>query len=87
MYAVDEPFEAESFYLVGQNPRLAHCPFCYRAPTRTERILVRSPGKPREITPGPVRVTGVLRAEPGGADPLALDLETFEVLTGPPARE
>lgn len=82
MYVVDSPFEAEEFYLVGQNPRLAHCPFCYRAPTRTERILVRSPGKAREITAGPVRVTGVLRSDPGAADPLVLELQTFEVVTG-----
>jgi hypothetical protein len=83
MYVIDSPFEAEEFYLVGQNPRLAHCPFCYRAPTRNERILVRSPGRAREITAGPVRVTGVLRSEPGDADPLVLELEAFEVVTGP----
>jgi hypothetical protein len=81
MYLVDSPFEAEEFYLVDQNPRLAHCPFCYRAPTRTERILVRSPGHAREITPGPVRVSGVLRVRPDAVDPLAMDLEEFEVVT------
>lgn len=80
MYAVGEPFEAEHFYLVGQDPRLAHCPFCYRAPTRQERILVMSPGKPRELSKGPVRVRGVLRVLPTAADPITLTADRFEVV-------
>jgi hypothetical protein len=85
MYLVDSPFSAREFHLVGQNPRLAHCPFCYRAPTRTERILVRSPGSAREITPGPVRVSGTIRVDADAPDPVALDLDTFEVVTERPA--
>jgi hypothetical protein len=83
MYAVGDPFEVERFYLVGQDPRLSHCPFCYRAPTRKERIAVLSPGKPRELVRGPVRIGGVLRVLPDGADPVALALDKFEVVVAP----
>ncbi len=83
MYALGGPWEAEEFYLVALNPRLPRCPFCYRAPTRHERILVQSPGAAVEIAPGLVRISGRLTLEPEGRDQLVLALDTLEVVVEP----
>jgi putative ABC transport system permease protein len=80
MYALGDPWKAEDFFLVAINPRLPRCPFCYRAPTRHERVLVRSPGAPREVAPGMVRATGMLRLQPEERDQLVMDLEQLEVV-------
>jgi len=80
MYAIDDPYVVEDFYLVGLNPHLPRCPFCYRAPTKRERILVRSAGRQNDLTAGLVRVAGILRIELDAADPYQLELSAFEVV-------
>jgi len=80
MYALGDPWEVEDFYLLALNPRLPRCPFCYRAPTRHERILVRSPGGLHEVAPGMVRITGLLTIQPDERDQLVVALDTFEVV-------
>jgi hypothetical protein len=80
MYALGDPYTVKDFYLVGLNPRLPRCPFCYRAPTRRERIRVHSGGRTFDVTPGLVRVTGSFRVTPRGDDPYHLDLEHLEVV-------
>ncbi len=83
MYALGDPWETEEFYLVALNPRLPRCPFCYRAPTRHERILVQSPGTPREVAPGLVRISGRLTLLPEGRDQIVVALDTMEVVVEP----
>ena len=80
MYVLGDPWEVEDFYLVALNPRLPRCPFCYRAPTRHERILVRSPGTIHEVAPGLVRVEGRVSLLPDERDQLVIDLDGFEVV-------
>jgi len=80
MYALDDPYTVEDFYLVGMNPRLPRCPFCYRAPGRAERIGVRTGGRILDVASGPVRVTGALRIDPGGTDPVVLEMSDFDVV-------
>jgi putative ABC transport system permease protein len=80
MYALGDPWEVEDFYLVAINPRLPRCPFCYRAPTRHERILVRSPGGLHEVAPGLVKIEGRLLLEPDGRDQVVVELQGFEVV-------
>jgi putative ABC transport system permease protein len=82
MYALGDPWEVEDFYLVAINPRLPRCPFCYRAPTRHERVLVRSPGGLHEVAPGMVRIGGMLTLMPEERDQVVVDLDTFEVVVG-----
>ena len=82
MYALGDPWEAREFYLVALNPRLPRCPFCYRAPTRHERVLVVSPDTPVEVAPGMVRIGGTLTLQPEERDQLLLSLDTFEVVVG-----
>ncbi len=76
MYALGDPFTVEDFQLVAINPWLPTCPFCYRAPRKGERILVRTGGRTLDVCSGPVRVTGVL----GWDDGAVLDLTAFEVM-------
>jgi putative ABC transport system permease protein len=78
MIATD-PYTTEDFNLVSQDPRLPRCPFCYRAPTRWERIRVRSP-KPVDVARGLVAVEGRLHLDPEAADPCTLDLSRLEVV-------
>jgi putative ABC transport system permease protein len=80
MYALGDPWEVEDFFLVAINPRLPRCPFCYRAPTRHERILVRSPGGLHEVAPGMVRISGLLTLMPEERDQVVVTLDTFEVV-------
>lgn len=80
MYALGDPWEVEDFFLLAVNPRLPRCPFCYRAPTRHERILVRSPNGVHEVAPGMVRITGALTLQPEQRDQLVVVLDTFEVV-------
>jgi putative ABC transport system permease protein len=76
MYALGDPFTVEDFQLVAINPWLPTCPFCYRAPRKGERILVRTAGRTLDVCSGPVRVTGVL----GWDDGAVLDMTDFEVM-------
>jgi putative ABC transport system permease protein len=76
MYALGDPFTIEDFQLVAINPWLPTCPFCYRAPRKGERILVRTGGRTLDVCSGPVRVTGVL----GWDDGAVLDMTSFEVM-------
>ena len=80
MYVLGDPWEVEVFYLVALNPRLPRCPFCYRAPTRHERILVRSPDEVHEVAPGLVRIEGLLSLQPDERDQLVVELERLEVV-------
>ena len=80
MYALGDPFVVEDFYMVAINPRLPRCPFCYRAPTRRERILVRSSGQRSDLCSSLVRVRGHLRIDEGARDPYVLDLDELEVV-------
>lgn len=76
MYALGDPFTVEDFQLVAINPWLPTCPFCYRAPRKGERILVRTGGRTLDVCSGPVRVTGVLAWDDGAV----LHMTSFEVL-------
>ncbi len=80
MYALGDPWEVQDFYLVALDPSLPRCPFCYRAPTRHERILVRSPETVHEVAPGLVRVEGWIRLLPDERDQLVIDLDGLEVV-------
>ena len=80
MYALGDPFTVQDFYLVAVNPRLPRCPFCYRAPTRSERIRVLTGGRTLDVINGPVRVTGAVTLTPGSDDPVVLMLDDFEVV-------
>jgi putative ABC transport system permease protein len=80
MYALGDPFEVQDFFLVSMDPRLPRCPFCYRSPGRTERILVRTGGKTLDLYKNLVRVTGVLHAEPEATDPYWMEMEDLEVV-------
>lgn len=79
MYAVGDPFEVQDFYLVGLNPHLPRCPFCYRAPTARERIHVHTGGRTLDLASSMVEVEGRLRAG-DGPDPWVLELTSFEVV-------
>lgn len=76
MYALGDPFTVEDFQLVAINPWLPTCPFCYRAPRKGERILVRTGGRTLDVCSGPVRVSGVL----GWDDGAVLEMTDFEVM-------
>jgi hypothetical protein len=80
MYALDDPFVVQDFFLVSMDPRLPRCPFCYRAPGLRERILVRTGGKTVDLYKNLVRVTGVLHVEPEEPDPFWLEMEDLEVV-------
>ena len=80
MYTLGDPFTVEDFYLVGMNPRLPRCPFCYRSPGRAERIGVHTGGRSVDVANGSVRVTGTLRIDPDGPDPVRLEMNDFDVV-------
>jgi len=80
MYALGDPFEVQDFHLVALNPRLPRCPFCYRAPTRRERVLVVTGGRSLDVSPGPVRVSGIFSLREDSSDPYVLHMEHFEVI-------
>jgi len=80
MYALGDPWQVQDFYLVALNPRTPRCPFCYRSPSRHERILVTSQGRSLEVAPGLVTVSGRLHLRAGERDQLELALDTFQVV-------
>ena len=80
MYALGDPFTVHDFHLVALNPRLPRCPFCYRAPTRWERIHVQNEGSDLDLAPGLVRVSGTLHLDPAGDNPIWMAMEHFEVV-------
>ncbi|MFH1469350.1 MAG: ABC transporter permease [Pseudomonadota bacterium] len=80
MYALGDPWTVQDFYLVALDPRLPRCPFCYRAPTRHERVLVRTRGREEEVAPGLVEVRGVVSLRPEERDQVVLDLDTLTVV-------
>lgn len=80
IYALGDPYEVRDFFLVGMDPNLPRCPFCYRAPTRQERIQVRGGGRTFEAWPGQVKVRGRFHIQPEGDDPWGMDLEELEVV-------
>ena len=80
MYALGDPYTVEDFFLIAVNPRLPRCPFCYRSPGKTERIGVRSGGRSLDLLPGPVTVTGTLRADLSADDPLSIDLDDLDAI-------
>ena len=80
MYALGDPWEVRDFYLVALDPRLPRCPFCYRAPTRHERLLVRTGGRSVEVAVDLVEVRGLVALMPDERDQVALDLDTLTVV-------
>jgi len=80
MYALGDPYTVEDFFLIPLNPRLPRCPFCYRSPGRTERVAVHSSGRSLDLLPGLVAVSGILRIQPGGDDPLILELDRLDTV-------
>jgi putative ABC transport system permease protein len=80
MYALGDPYTVEDFFLIAVNPRLPRCPFCYRSPGKTERIGVYGGGRTLDLLPGPVSVTGTLRADRSADDPLAIDLDRLDAI-------
>lgn len=79
MYTLGDPFVTNEFYLVSINPRLARCPFCYRAPTRHERIKVVLPQEV-DVAPGMIKVTGVMKIQPDESDIYLINGNNFEVI-------
>jgi putative ABC transport system permease protein len=80
MYALGDPFTVQDFYLVAINPRLPRCPFCYRAPTRAERIRVETRGATVDVINGPVSVTGTVRLDVSGDERVRLALDRLDVV-------
>ncbi len=80
MYVLGDPYTTEDFYLVGLNPRLPRCPFCYRAPTRRERIHVDGGGRSHDVIAGPVLAVGTLHVDPDAPEPVTLQLEQLDVV-------
>jgi len=80
MYTLGDPFTVEDFYLVGMNPRLPRCPFCYRAPTSRERIHVDTGGRTVDVIAGPVEISGVVHVDPLGDHPISMVMDGFEVV-------
>ncbi len=77
MYSVGEVFEVTDFHLVDQNSRLPRCPFCYRSPTRTERIQVRTGGRRFDFTQDLISTSGMLHQDDSG---VWMELESLEVV-------
>ncbi len=80
MYALGDPYTVEDFYLVAINPRLPRCPFCYRSPTRWERVRVIAGGQTQDVLPGPVSVTGRLDLAPDGDNPVSVELRRLDAI-------
>jgi putative ABC transport system permease protein len=80
MYTLGDPFTVQDFYLVAINPRLPRCPFCYRSPTRRERVHVLSGGRSLDVCAGLVRVRGEMVVDPAAADPYSIVLDELEVV-------
>jgi putative ABC transport system permease protein len=73
------PYSSVDFNLVSQNPNLPKCPFCYRAPTRWERIRIRA-SRPVDVTKGLVTVEGTFRLNRDGTTPGELEMKRLEVV-------
>ena len=80
MYALGDPFTVQDFYLVAINPRLPRCPFCYRAPTKRERILVRTYGRTVDLCSGPVTISGSFHVDATAPDPYQIRMIGLEVV-------
>ena len=80
MYALGDPFTVQDFYLVAIHPRLPRCPFCYRAPTKRERILVRTYGRAVDLCSGRVTISGSFHVDATAPDPYQIRMIGFDVV-------
>ena len=80
MFALGDPFTAQEFYLVAIDPRLPQCPFCYRSPTRWERVQVVTGGRDQDIYAGLVQIRGVFHADASADEPLWIQLEHVDIV-------
>ena len=80
MYALGDPFTVQDFYLVAINPRLPRCPFCYRAPTKRERIRARTGGRAVDLCSGLVTISGTFRFDPTAPDPYQIEMTALDVV-------
>ncbi len=80
MFALGDPFTAQEFYLVAIDPRMPQCPFCYRAPTRWERIQVVTDGREQDIYAGLVRIVGTFHADVAADEPLWIQLDGVDIV-------
>lgn len=80
MVALGDPFEVEDFYLVGMDPTLPQCPFCYRSPGAHERLRIDGQSQTHEVTRSMVEVRGMLRRTDDPAHPFTVELSSLEVV-------